>query len=144
MEEEHKLYEIPYGYHLCLKRECPKASTCLRQLAEQKISDDVEYWFIISPKFQAASKGDCPHFRANQKIIYAKGFVGMLDNMPNKQMKRVISYLIREFGQRTYYRVRKGERLLTPSEQQEILTILKKCGVEEPPRYDAYVEDYAW
>lgn len=142
--EEHKLYEIPYGYRLCLNRECSKAPTCLRQMAEQKISDSVKFWSVISPKYQAALEGECPYYRVNEKIIYAKGFIGMLDNMPNKHTKRVIPYLIREFGQRTYYRVRKGERLLDPSEQQEILTILKKCGVEEPPRYDAYVEDYAW
>lgn len=144
MEEERKLNEIPYGYHLCLKRECPKASTCLRQMAELQISDKIEYWAIISPKYQATLKGECPHYRDCEKIIYAKGFVEMLDNMPNKQMKRFISNLIREFGQRTYYRVRKGERLLTPSEQQKILAILKRCGVEEPPKYDAYVEDFNW
>ena len=48
------------------------------------------------------------------------------------------------FGRRTYYRVRKGERLLTPSEQQRILTILKNCGVTHPQDFDVYVEDYDW
>lgn len=144
MEEEHKFAEIPYGYHLCLKRECPKASTCLRQLAEQQISANIEHWSIISPKYQATLKGDCPHYRSSNKVIYAKGFIGLLDNMPNNQMKHVIYNLQREFGQRTYYRVRKGERLITPSEQRAISNILKMCGVTEPPKYDAYVEDYDW
>lgn len=144
MKEKHDLLEAPSSYHLCLKRECPKASTCLRQLVEQEISDSVEYWTIISPKYQATQKGDCPHYRSNVKVTYAKGFVGMLENMPNKQMRSVIPHLIGYFGQRTYYRVRKGERLLSPSEQKGLQNILKRCGVTEPPKYDAYVEDYAW
>ena len=48
------------------------------------------------------------------------------------------------FGRRTYYRIRKGERLLTPSEQQRILNILKNCGATHLQNFDAYVEDYDW
>lgn len=112
MEEKHDLSEVPSNYPLCLKRECSKASTCLRQLVEQEISDSVKYWTIISPQYQATQEGDCPHYRSNVKVTYAKGFVGMLDNMPNKQMRSVIPHLISYFGQRTYYRVRKGERCM--------------------------------
>lgn len=144
MKEKHNFSEVPFNYHLCLKRECTKASTCLRQLLEQEIPDNVEYWKIISPKYQASQEGDCPHYRPDDKVSYAKGFIGMLDNLPNKQMKKVIPYLIRRFSQRTYYRVRKGERLLSPSEQRDVLAILGKCGVTEPAKFDAYVEDYAW
>jgi len=48
------------------------------------------------------------------------------------------------FGRRTYYRIRKGERLLTPSEQQRILNILKNYGATHLQNFDAYVEDYDW
>ena len=48
------------------------------------------------------------------------------------------------FGRRTYYRSRKGERLLSLSEQQHVLNILKNCGVSTPQQFDAYVEDYDW
>ena len=33
MEEKHLFPEIPFNYALCVKLECPKASTCFRQLA---------------------------------------------------------------------------------------------------------------
>ena len=56
----------------------------------------------------------------------------------------VISHLMSYFGRRTYYRIRKGERLLTPSEQQRILNILKNCGATHLQNFDAYVEDYDW
>ena len=66
----------------------------------------------------------------------------MLEDLPYKQMQTVISHLMSYFGRRTYYRIRKGERLLTPSEQQRILNILKNCGATHLQNFDAYVEDY--
>lgn len=144
MEEERNFPEIPYNYRLCLKRECPKASTCLRQVAERHMPDDVAYWAIISPKHLASLEGDCPFYRSDKKVTYAKGFIRMLDNLPYNQMRTVISALMGWFGRRSYYRVRKGERLLTPSEQQQIANILKRCGVTTPPTYDAYIESYEW
>ena len=89
-------------------------------------------------------EGDCPHYRSNRKVRYAKGFIGILENLPYKQMQTVILHLMSYLGRRTYYRSRKGERLLSPSEQQRILNILKSCGVTAPQEFDAYVEDYDW
>ena len=39
---------------------------------------------------------------------------------------------------------RKGERPLSPSEQQVVLNALKRCGVKEPKDFDAYFEEYDW
>lgn len=144
MEEEHHFTNIPYNYPLCLNRQCPKASTCLRQLVEQEVPDSAEYWVVISPKYQAKLKGACPHYRSSQKVQYAKGCMNILDNLPHKQRQLAIIHLIEYFSRRTYYRIRKGERLLTPSEQQRILNILKNCGATHLQNFDAYVEDYDW
>ena len=103
-----------------------------------------EYWVIISPKHLAAQQGNCPYYRSNVKVRYAKGFIRMLEDLPYKQMQTVISHLMSYFGRRTYYRIRKGERLLTTSEQQRILNILKNCGATHLQNFDAYVEDYDW
>ena len=144
MEEEHHFTNVPYNYPLCLNRQCPKASTCLRQLVEQEVPDSAEYWVVISPKYQAKLKGACPHYRSNQKVQYAKGCMNILDNLPHKQRQLAIIHLMEYFSRRTYYRIRKGERLLTPSEQQRILNILKNCGATHLQNFDAYVEDYDW
>lgn len=144
MEEEHHFTNIPYNYPLCLNRQCPKASTCLRQLVEQEVPDSAEYWVVISPKYQAKLKGACPHYRSSQKVQYAKGCMNILDNLPHKQRQLAIIHLMEYFSRRTYYRIRKGERLLTPSEQQRILNILKNCGATHLQNFDAYVEDYDW
>lgn len=144
MEEKIDFAKVPYQYSICLNRQCPKANTCLRQLTEQSVPENVEHWTIISPKYLASLKGACPHYRSSRKVRYAKGFIGLLENLPHKQMQTVILHLMSYLGRRTYYRSRKGERLLSPAEQRQVLNILKNCGVATPQEFDAYVEDYDW
>ena len=144
MKEKLDFSVVPSQYILCLNGQCPKAATCLRHLAEQSAPDDIKYWSIISPKHLATISGDCPYYRSSEKVRYAKGFIGMLENLPHKEMQTVIIRLISHFNQRTYYRVRKGERSLSPAEQQNILRILKNSGVTTPVEFDAYYEDYDW
>lgn len=50
MKEKLDFSEVPYQYAMCLNQQCPKADTCLRQLTEQSVPEEVEYWSIISPK----------------------------------------------------------------------------------------------
>ncbi|WP_303014343.1 DUF6078 family protein [uncultured Bacteroides sp.] len=144
MKEKIDFKEVPYQYAMCLNRQCPQADTCLRQLTEQSVPENVEQWVIISPKYLAAAGNRCPHYRSSAKVRYAKGFIGLLENLPHKQMQTVIPYLMSYLGRRTYYRSRKGERLLTPSEQRQVLAILKNCGVTHPKEFDAYIENYDW
>ncbi|UQT33973.1 DUF6078 family protein [Parabacteroides distasonis] len=80
-------------------------------------------------------KGTCPYYRPNKKVRYAAGFVSLLESLPHKQMLSVIPGLMRHFSRRTYYRVRKGERPLSPSEQQVVLNALKRCGVKRAKRF---------
>lgn len=144
MNPETALSQIPFDYALCLDHECPKAANCLRQLSVQSMPADKEYWNIVSPKRLAALKGDCPFFRTCEKVRYAKGFMNLLDNLPYNKRRTVISLLIARFGQRTYYRIRKGERLLSPDEQRTVLNIIGQPEANIESAFDAYVEGYAW
>lgn len=144
MKEEHDFSKVPYNYTLCLRRECTKAATCLRQLVEQEVTESTQYLVIINPKYQATLTGDCPYYRSSTKARFAKGFIKLLDNLPNNQVRKIIPLLIGQFSRRTYYRIRKGERLLSPAEQKIVLNILKRCGVTGEQEFDAYVEEYEW
>lgn len=98
----------------------------------------------LTRRHLASLKGTCPYYRPNKKVRYAAGFVSLLESLPHKQMLSVIPGLMRHFSRRTYYRVRKGEWPLSPSEQQVVLNALKRCGVKEPKDFDAYFEEYDW
>lgn len=135
---------VPTDYPMCLNRECPLASSCLRQLVEQYATKPSDFWVIVSPERIASQQGDCAYYRSSVKVQFAKGFVNILGNLPNKQTKYVIARLINLFSRRTYYRIRKGERLLSPDEQQKVLAIFKEYGANDSLKFDAYVEDYCW
>lgn len=97
MKEEIDFTKVPYQYAMCLNRKCSKANTCLRQLTEQSVPEKIEYWDILSPKHLAALQGDCPYYRSNTKVRYAKGFIKILEALPYKQMQAVISHLMSFF-----------------------------------------------
>ncbi len=144
METQINFSQVPFGYPVCMNRECVHASSCLRQLIERIVPTHIQQLTIVNPNYLASIEGSCPYYRPAVKVYFAKGFMGMLESLPYKQMRTIASSLLSLFGRRTYFRVRKGERLLSPDEQQKVLYILKRHGVSEPPEFDAYIEEYDW
>lgn len=114
MKEEISFTQVPFDYPLCLNGQCPKAATCLRQLAMQSMPTEKDYWKIISPKRLATVKGECPFYRSSQKARYAKGFMNMLNSLPYNKRGIAIANLIAGFGQRTYYRARQRRTPAAP------------------------------
>mgnify|MGYP006979106524 CR=1 FL=1 len=43
---------------------------------------------------------------------------------------------------RRYYQKRKGETLLSPTEQQQVIAIARNLGLQRAEYFDAYVEEY--
>lgn len=132
---------VPSYYDMCVVSECPKASTCLRHVALQS-ADNVRF-SIFNPRMLDTS-GSCPHYDKAEKVLYAKGFKSVMGKLPFNVHERVAATLRAHFSERTYYRIRKGERLLSPDEQKAVRRILTRFGYTEPWEFDAYVEDYLW
>lgn len=135
---------IPYEYALCLDSECPKAGNCLRRPAAESMTEKEEYWKIVSPKRLEGMEGECPYFRSAQTVRYAKGFKNLLDCQPYNKRQEIAYDLASRFGQRTYYRLRKGERLLLPQEQQAVLNTVKRHGGDASLPFDEYADDFLW
>ena len=132
---------VPSHYDLCIVGECPKASTCLRHVALQLTES--KRINILNPRMMTTT-GDCPHYAKAEKVPYAKGFKNVMGKLPFNVHERAANALMSAFSERTYYRIRKGERLLSPDEQQCIRRILNRLGYTEPCEFDEYVEDYLW
>lgn len=135
---------IPYAFTICLKRECSLAGNCLRQIAEQLLPLEIVKINILNPKHVESLPGDCPYYKSADKERYAKGFIQLLEKLPQKQARCLTNALINSFGRKNYYRIRKGERLLSPSEQECIRKTLKTCGIGQPLTFDAYVDTFTW
>ena len=136
--------QVPCYYAMCLNDACPKSDNCLRRLAALSAPLTHEYWNIVNPNRTAEGGEACAYFRSAAKVRYARGFIGMLDALPHKMRLTAIHRLNALFNNRTYYRVRKGERLLSPEEQEKLLRVVHQCGATGTLRFDAYVEDFAW
>ena len=135
---------VPTNYTLCIKGDCPKAATCLRHRATQMMQADVQRWSILSPAYLVQIEGECPHYRSAEKVKYARGFVRMMSALTVKQAHVVKDSIVTTFGMNMYYRMRRGERLITPTEQEEIYQMLEQQGVTTRPEFDAYEKDYLW
>lgn len=135
---------IPFNYPMCLNKSCSQSNTCLHQLAMQNSSDSLETCVILNPKLLAKTKESCTFYRSNKKSEYAKGMTEMLNELPHRITKTFRNALINHFSSRTFYRIRSGERLISPKEQQEIATLLNNCGINKTPSYDSYVMEYDW
>lgn len=142
MKEEISFTQVPFDYPLCLNGQCPKAATCLRQLAMQSMPTEKDYWKIISPKRLATVKG-MPSTAQSEGAL-RQGFMNMLNSLPYNKRGIAIANLIAGFGQRTYYRARKGERLLLPEEQQSVLNVFRHLDAGMATEFDSYAEGYLW
>ena len=136
--------EVPTNYTLCLKGDCPKATMCLRHKATLMMQAEVQTWSILSPAYLTKIEGECPYYRLAEKVQYARGFVQMMSSLTVKQANAMKDSIVAKFGMNMYYRMRRGDRLITPTEQEAIYQILEQQGVNNRPDFDAYVEDYLW
>ena len=136
--------EVPNNYTLCIKSDCPRAANCLRHEAVAMMPAEVQKWSILSPAYLAQMEGECPMYRSAEKVRYAHGFVRMMSAMTVHQAHAVKDSIIAAFGIAMYYRMRKGTRLITPTEQETIYNLLEQQGITERPAFDAYTEDYLW
>ena len=89
-------------------------------------------------------EGNLPLLPSEQESTLCRGIRKPIGELATQTDALRYPGLMRHFSRRTYYRVRKGERPLSPSEQQVVLNALKRCGVKEPKDFDAYFEEYDW
>ena len=67
-----------------------------------------------------------------------------LDLLRNSLHERATTAISLHFSERSYYRIRKGERLLSPDEQKAVRQIIARLGFTEEWDFAAYEEDYLW
>lgn len=114
-EKELAFSDVPNNFLWCINRQCSKAETCLRQLAERLSPEELISCSAINPKHLAKFKNECPYFCSNKQVRYARGFLGILENLTSKQTHFFINRVISNSSRRTYYRVRNGERIIRKS-----------------------------
>lgn len=139
-----KLYkDAPRSYPVCLHADCPCAEKCLHQLAYQPLQEQIPILQLLNPR-QCTKDSRCPHYRDSAPVRYARGFTGMQKRMYPGQYDIFMSTLVSQFGRNPYFERRKGERPLSPHEQEIVRRALRKAGVTAELDFDSYEESIPW
>lgn len=133
--------KVPQGWALCFNAECPLCQSCLRRQAGQLAPQELTVTRCITPS--ALAKGTCPHFASSEPIQYARGFSTIYDRVLKsdytplrKQMTLMLS------GKRYYYEYKRGERRLSPEQQEAIRELFTSRGYADSVRFDATEQDF--
>ena len=136
------LQDVPDGYEYCFagNGKCPKASSCLRAIAAQLLSESEapqpQSVRAVNPFYVSSLSGSstCARYRSSEQLHYARGMLFTVRH-------RVMGCFSCE---RYYYHCRKGERPISPEEQQRIARVFNAVGIGTKPKFDHYEYAVAW
>ena len=134
--------EVPDGYTVCIKSDCPLANNCLRQLAMQVLTKQNRIVRIVNPLLTQPSE-QCEFYRSDEPQVYARGFAAMKEEMLPRQYKVFMSRLQSKFGRTGYFERRRGDRLCSPKDIKIVEDVLNDLGLQHLG-FDAYEQRYNW
>lgn len=132
--------KIPSGFCLCIQSECPKADQCARHILYRDNTQDMPHITILNPNLNPISEDGCPNFHAYQISRYAYGFRNIYNAIPVRHAKLFWTTIPGITSESMYYRMKRGEKLISPTLQQRILAAAHKLGVPESVDFDGYCE----
>lgn len=134
--------DIPYGWTVCSGAECPRAGECLRYLAFQSLPKEQLTAQCVLP--WAQKDGECKYFTVKDKVVMARGFTGLMSRLKSRDARHDFRIALSDYlgSKGSYDRYKKGERWLTPAQQEWILAFLRPYGFEEAKPFDEYKETY--
>lgn len=122
----------------CFNHACPKANTCFRHIAAKMKKPDMKYGNTIFP--DALQDGKCEFFIRPRIIKAAWGFHSLFDKVRHQDVDSVRCWTMGILGGKTsYYRYHRGEKLLTPEQQEAINELFEEKGYSKPS-FDHYKE----
>ena len=121
----------------CPKADCPKKDECSRHSFYLKALAESESFHILNTtKLQVGPDG-CQHFIVPIQEQWACGFKRLCNTIPIGQARNIKWSSI--FGSdSTYYRTRRGERLIAPDQQAKILECVRAAGGNPDVGFDRY------
>lgn len=137
--------DIPADFRHCVVEGCIAAEHCLRRFAYEHSSEEAASFWTINPKAAKPEFGkECPHFLDAAPVRMARGFLKALASVPSANVNAVRAEISEAFCQRTYYTMRRGDKVMTPYEQQIVAAALARYGARTPIEFDSYYEERLW
>lgn len=145
MEKELLVKKAHEGYTVCYVDSCPLHDHCLRWLVGLHIPNTHSTYRCINPNYEGVATNNCPMYRSDQKVRFAKGMTHIFTSDMPKRVEPAVRYGVIGLTNRTYYfEYRNGSRLIPPALQENIRDLFRTNGWTDEVNFDGYVEDYDW
>ena len=133
------------GYTVCCIDECPLRTKCLRWLVGQYVPNTHSSYRCVNPHFEGVASNECPMYRSDQKVRFAKGMTHIFTNdMPRRVEPAVRQGMIGLTNRTYYFEYRNGSRLIPPALQEDIRNLFRANGWTAEVSFDSFEEDYDW
>ena len=76
-KEELLIKQAKEGYTVCYIDQCPLHNQCLRWLVGQHVPHTASTYRCVNPHFEGVATVDCPMYRNDQKVRFAKGMTSI-------------------------------------------------------------------
>ena len=77
--------------------------------------------------------------KADNPQLRAQGMTNIYDEVSTSVASAIKQDLLNHFGKGLYYRMKNGEKNITPEQQTYIAEIFEKHGATHPPVYDRMI-----
>lgn len=131
-------------YLVCFIDNCPLREQCLRWLVGQYADTTLLAYNAINPRNPKIGGEQCEMFRKNQLVMMKKGMTRLYLDMPGRVEYQIRRLLIQKWGRRQYFEARRGDRLITPDMQDDVLHACRHFGWTGPIVYDGEEEYWLW
>ena len=131
-------------YLVCFIDSCPLHEQCLRWQTGQYIDPKLLVYNAINPRNPENGSDHCPMFRKKQRVMMKRGMTNLYHEMPGYMEHQIRHSLIGQWGRKNYFEMRRGDRLITPKQQQDVLDTCRYFGWQGPIVFDGEQEDWDW
>lgn len=119
--------DLPSSWAFCFNEQCSKKETCIKYLTTNLIPADVKIGRVVLPTTYADAP--CELYHEKRTMTVAWGFDNLFYDVKKRDIKPIRQELFDLLDSRTsYYRYASGEKRLTPTQQQAVLTIFQSHG----------------
>ena len=73
IEKELLMKKANEGYTVCYEELCPLRDHCLRWQVGQHVPSTAYAYTCVNPNYQGVATTECPMYRKDQKVHFAKG-----------------------------------------------------------------------
>ena len=135
----------PIGFAACTSESCLLREKCLRALLADELFPKAETMTVINARHSDYREGnECRFFRPVQTKRFAKGFTRAMKTLTRDNYNALTRKMVAMSSKTRFYRQKRGDTLLSPDEQAEVLALLRAYGYKGDAPFDVYEELLVW